>query len=509
MNDKRIFKKSSGHMGDNVIHIKKVKRIFILISVMLAMFLSAIEATIVSTAMPTIVGDLGGFSLYSWVFSAYLLTNAATVLIFGKLADIFGRKPIFLIGILIFLTGSTLSGFSSSMYFLIVARFIQGLGAGALMPVSTTIIGDIYNKVERAKIQGYLSSVWGVSAILGPLLGGFFVDVLDWRYVFWMNIPLGILAMLGVFFFLDEQLEKKDHKIDYAGAVWLFIAIGTLLFILVEGGVGVPWASSLMKLLIGVTITAFVLFFNQQRRAEEPMLPLEVWGYPMIRIANLASLTTGMILIGVSSYLPAFVQGVMGQSAIIAGFTLTTMSIGWPLASLVAGRLLLRIGYRKTSLIGAVSLVIGALLFYFLSPEKGPIWAGTGSFFIGIGLGMTSTAFIVGIQSAVGWEVRGIATATNMFMRSLGSALGVALLGGILNNQIKKYIMREGLDESVSIDAVNILLDPDQQSSFPEDILSLLKEGLTSGLHVIYAGLLFVAIVSLILIYFMPKKEEQ
>lgn len=496
-------------MGVKFIHTKGIKRPLILASVMLAMFIAAIEATIVATAMPTIVGELGGFSLYSWVFSAYLLTNAATILIFGKLADIFGRKPIFIIGILIFLTGSILAGFSTSMFILIIARFIQGLGAGALMPISTTIVGDIYNKVERAKIQGYLASVWGISAVSGPLLGGFFVDILDWRYVFWMNIPLGILAMLGIVFFLDEHIEKKKHKIDYAGAVWIFIAIGSLLFILVEGGVGILWNSPVMIVLICITIAAFILFFTRQRRATEPMMPLEVWKYPMIRMANFASLTTGMILIGVSSYLPAFVQGVMGQSAMIAGFTLTTMSIGWPLASIVAGRLLLVIGYRKTSLIGAVSLVIGALLFYFLTPEKGPIWAGTGSFFVGIGLGMTSTAFIVGIQSSVGWEIRGIATATNMFMRSLGSALGVALLGGILNNQIKDYIMKEGLEGSVSVDAANILLDPDQRSSLPEEAISVLKGGLTSGLHVIYAGLLLLAAVSFILIYLMPKKEDK
>lgn len=495
-------------MSDNVVHIPKIKRVFILISIMLAMFLSAIEATIVATAMPTIVGELGGFSLYSWVFSAYLLTNAATVLIFGKLADIFGRKPIFIIGVLVFLTGSILAGFSSSMTFLIITRLIQGLGAGALMPVSTTIIGDVYNKVERAKIQGYLSAVWGVSAVSGPLLGGFFVDVLDWRYVFWMNVPLGILAMLGILLFLDEQLEKETPEIDYAGAMWIFIAIGSLLFILVEGGVSILWDSFVMKVLIGITVTAFILFLRQQKHAEEPMMPLEVWQYPMIRMANLASLTTGMILIGVSSYLPAFVQGVMGESAIIAGFTLTTMSIGWPISSIVAGRLLLVIGYRKTSLIGGVSLIIGSILFYFLSPEKGPIWAGTGSFFIGIGMGMTSTAFIVGIQNSIGWETRGIATATNMFMKSLGSALGVAFLGGILNNHIKDYIIQEGLEETTSIDAVNILLDSDQQGLFPEGVLSILKEGLTSGLHVVYGGLLLLAIISFILIYFMPKGEE-
>src|SRR5699024_2320662 len=252
---------------------------------------------------------------------------------------------IFIIGVLIFLTGSTLSGFSTSIVMLIIARFIQGCGAGALMPIATTIVGDIYNKEERAKIQGYLSSVWGISAVSGPLLGGFFVDVLDWRFVFWMNIPLGFIAMLGIIFFLREDVQKTKQSIDYGGAIWIVLAVSALMFILVEGGISIQWDGTIMYLLILVSLSAFVLFFVQQKRATEPMMPFEVWKYRLITYANVTSLTTGMIMIGVSSYLPAFVQGVMRESATVAGFTLTTMSIGWPIASTIAGRLLLVIGY--------------------------------------------------------------------------------------------------------------------------------------------------------------------
>ena len=495
-------------MQTKKVHGKKLRRPFILASVMLGMFLSAIEATIVATAMPGIVADLGGFSLYSWVFSAYLLTNAATVLMFGKLSDIFGRKPIFVIGIFIFLAGSTLSGFSTSMVMLIIARCIQGFGAGAVMPIATTIVGDIYNKEERAKIQGYLSSVWGISAVTGPLLGGFFVEVLNWRYVFWMNIPLGILAMLGIIFFLHENIEKQKRSIDYIGSALMFIAVSALMFILVEGGVRIAWNSPLMIVLISVVVLGVILFLFQEKRAIAPMMPFSIWKYRVITVANLITLMTGMILLGVSSYLPAFVQGVMGQSAMIAGFTLTTMSIGWPLASMAAGRLLLLIGYRNTSLIGGVSLIIGALLFFMLTPDKGPVWAGAGSFFIGIGMGMTSTSFIVAIQSTVGWETRGIATAANMFMRTLGSALGAALLGGLLNGQIKADIERNGLASHVSVDSANKLLDPTQHTSLSAHAKEVLQEGLTSGLHLVYFGLLILAVVSVILIFFMPKHEQ-
>lgn len=486
---------------------QQLNRPLILASVMLGMFLAAIEGTIVATAIPSIVADLGGFSLYSWVFSAFLLTNAATVLVFGKLSDLFGRKPIFIIGTFIFLTGSTLSGFSTSMMMLIVFRFIQGVGAGALMPMAQTIVGDIYDKEERAKVQGYLGSVWGISAVSGPLLGGFFVDFLSWRYVFWMNIPLGILAVIGIWIFLREDITKKKQEIDYTGSILIVFAVCSLMFILVEGGVNIPWDSALMYILWGVTVAGFGLFLYQETKTSQPMMPFFIWRYPIIRTANFATLTTGMITLGVSSYLPAFVQGVMGYSATVAGFTLTTMSIGWPLASAIAGRLLLVIGYRRTSMIGGLSLIIGGILFFLLTPHKGPVWAGTGSFFIGIGMGMTQTTFIVSIQNAVHWEIRGIATASNMFMRSLGSALGAALLGGILNSRIQSYLTARGYGDEVDVDTANKILDPDLLESLPEKTKNLLQEGLTSGLHTVYIGLLVLCIVTFIFIMMMPKKK--
>lgn len=487
---------------------KQMKRPLVLFSVMLGMFLSAIEGTIVATAIPTIVADLGGFSLYSWVFSSYLLTSAATILVFGKLADIFGRKPIFIIGVIIFLIGSTLAGLSTSMFMLIISRFVQGVGAGALMPVATTIVGDIYTKSERAKIQGYLSAVWGISAVSGPLLGGLFVDILNWRYVFWMNLPLGILAMLGIWFFLHEQMENKEKKpIDYSGAILVVVCVSTLMYLLVEGGIGIDWNSFIVYILISVTFLSFVLFMIIQKRAEDPMMPLIIWKSRMVTVANIASLIAGMIIIGVSSYLPAFVQGVMGYSATVAGFTLTAMSIGWPIAATISGRLLLKVGYRVTSVSGGFFLIIGGLLFFLLTPEKGPLWAGIGSFFIGIGMGLTNTSFIVGIQNAVGWEIRGIATASNMFMRSLGSAIGAAYLGGLLNKGILKQIESHGLGGELTVDSTNLLLDPKEKVNLSSEIINVLENALTSGLHIVYLGIFILAVIGFIVICFIPKKE--
>ncbi|WP_173916631.1 MDR family MFS transporter [Halobacillus sp. Marseille-Q1614] len=482
-----------------------MKRGFVLGSIMLAMFLAAMEATIVSTAMPSIVADLGGFRFYSWVFSAYLLTNAATVLMFGKLSDKFGRKPIFMIGISLFLIGSVLAALSPSMAVLISARFVQGLGAGALMPIATTIVGDIYTKEERAKIQGYLSSVWGISAVAGPLIGGLFVDVLSWPYVFWINIPLGLLALFGILIFFKENKNRETNTVDIKGSLYLTLTVSVLMFILVEGGVRVPWTSLAMSALLGVVTVSLGLFIHSQRRTESPMIPLRLWSSPAIRYANLTSLTTGMILIGVSSYLPAFVQGVMEQSATVAGFTLTTMSIGWPIAATLAGRLLLRIGFRLTSIFGGLSLIIGALLFTMLSPEKGPLFAAAGSLFIGIGMGLSSTSFIVSIQQSVDWKIRGIATATNMFMRTLGSAVGAALFGGILNNRIQAKIEDANVDGDYTVDSVNLLLDENTRSELTETTMDVFKDGLTSGLHNVYIGLLILAIISLLLIFRLPR----
>ncbi|KMJ58450.1 MFS transporter [Bacillus sp. LL01] len=485
----------------------KTKRPFVLAAIMLAMFMAAIEATIVSTAMPAIAADLGGFSLYSWVFSSYLLMNAVTVLIYGKLSDLFGRKPILTFGIIVFLVGSLLCGMATSIEMLIVFRFIQGFGAGAVMPIASTIVGDMYTKEERAKIQGYLSSVWGISAILGPAIGGILVQYVSWRFVFWVNIPLGILAIIGLYLFLHEGVEKKKHSIDYAGAGLLFISVSSFMLVMVEGGVRWAWTSGPVLSLIALSALTFTLFVFQERRAKDPMMPFDIWQERSILIANTTSLTTGVMLIGISSFLPAFVQGVMERPPIVAGFTLTTMSIGWPIAAMIAGRLLLKIGFRTTSIIGGIALILGSIIFMTLSPDDGPVWAAFGSFIIGVGMGFSTTAFIVSIQSNVPWQKRGVATASNMFMRTLGSTIGAALLGGILNSRIQEHLRENGALEQFSLDSTTLLLNEDQRNQLSDSMRILLQEGLSSALHTVYLVVAGFAVVSFLLILLLPKKE--
>ncbi|WP_413301599.1 MDR family MFS transporter [Bacillus sp. 1P10SD] len=486
---------------------KQTKKPLVLASVMLAMFMGAIEATIVSTAMPAIVADLGGFTLYSWVFSAYLLMNSITVLIYGKLSDLFGRKPILTFGIIIFLLGSILCGFATSMKTLIIFRLIQGFGAGAVMPIATTIVGDIYTAEERAKIQGYLSSVWGISAITGPAVGGLLVQYVSWHYVFWINIPLGILSLVGLWMYLHENVEKKKHDIDYIGAALLTITISSLMFVLVEAGSHWEWGSWQIISLLVLSVLTLIAFVFQESRAIEPVMPFSIWKERSIFIANITSLTTGIMLIGISSFLPTFVQGVMEQTPIIAGFTLTTMSIGWPIASTLAGRMLISMGYRKTSLIGGVFLILGSFAFVTMSSSSGPIWAAVGSFFVGVGMGLTSTAFIVSIQSTVSWQQRGIATAANMFMRNLGNTIGAALLGGILNNRLNAYFSQK--DPSLVVDDTNILLKANERENLAGGVRRILQDGLTLSLHTVYYVVLTFAIISLILIIFIPKKKDE
>ncbi|MFC7392378.1 MDR family MFS transporter [Scopulibacillus cellulosilyticus] len=485
---------------------KTSRRPLVLTSIIMAMFMSAIEGTIVATAMPNIVGDLGGFSLYSWVFSGYLLMNALTILIYGKLADLFGRKPVIIFGIIIFLIGSLLAGLSSSMKMLILFRFIQGIGAGAIQPIATTIVGDIYTVQERSKIQGYLSSVWGISAIIGPALGGVFVQYFNWAWVFWMNLPLGVLAIIGISAFFHENLEKTSHKVDYKGSALLFIALSSLMIVFIEGGTAWGWTSLPVILLIALFLVCFIVFIFQEKRTEEPIVPLSIWKKPLIAVANSVNLTTGVIMIGLSSFLPAYVQVVMGEPAIVAGFTLTTMSIGWPIASTITGRLILKMGYRPLAIIGGVSLIIGGCFFLFLSPSKGPVWAGIGSFFIGIGMGMTTTVFIISIQNSVEWKVRGVATASNMFMRQMGNTVGAALLGGILNKRLQTFIENKGAENRLSVNSANAVLSGGT-NQFSHQALELLKQGLTLALHTVYIGVFVFAVISLILILVMPKQS--
>ena len=469
--------------------------------------MSAIEGTIVATAMPMIVSDLGGFSLYSWVFSAYLMMQAVTILIYGKLADLFGRKPVFIFGIVMFLIGSLLCGIAASMGMLIVFRLIQGFGAGAVAPIAATIVGDLYTVEERGKIQGYLSSVWGISAILGPLLGGVFVQYASWSWVFWVNIPIGVLALAGIVFFFHEEIQRKKQSVDYLGAFLLLIAVVAFMLVLIQGGTVWAWSSMQIVSLSSIAITFSLGFLFWELRFHEPMLPLRLWSAREMVLANLATFSANMIIIGVSTFLPAFVQGVSGHRPIVAGFTLTTMSIGWPIAAAIAGKMMANVRFRQIAAVGSFTLIIGTAVFMFVMPDLNPIWAGAASFIVGFGMGLASTTFIVAIQSSVDWGMRGIATANNMFMRMLGSAVGAALFGGILNNQMARYLQKHAafLDDALTKDVASLLINDPKKRILSEEALRLLQDGLAYGLHQVFICLFIIAIITFLFVLLMPR----
>ncbi len=472
----------------------ETRRPLVLAAVMAAMFMIAIEATIVSTAMPQIAGQLGDLHLYAWVFASFLLTQTATTVVFGKLSDLYGRRPVLLFGIAVFLLGSLLCGFAWSMPSLILFRLVQGVGAGAIQPVSLTVVGDLYPARERGRVQGYLASVWGISSVAGPLVGGLIIGHVSWPWIFWINLPIGVFAA-GLFFrFLHEGVERRSRQIDVLGAALFTAAIAALMIALTEAG---DSAEAALWPAVGFVVAA-ILFVLQERRAADPMLDIRLWMQRPIATANTATLLSGMTVIGLTAFLPMYVQGVLRQSPLIAGLTLTLMVLGWPIGATTAARSFVRFGLRPVLLVGAILLPLGATAFVALGPDTSPIVAACGSVVMGLGMGFLSTAAIVIIQDSVTWAQRGAATASNIFARNLGSTLGATALGAVLN-----YRLAHPSDgPAVSSDALRRLLDDPASLGAGGDAI---RDGLQHALHGTFLTVFAVASLTLVLSLLVPR----
>jgi EmrB/QacA subfamily drug resistance transporter len=414
----------------------------VLLSVMLSIGLVAIDSTILATAVPSIVRDLGAFSQFPWLFSVYLLAQAVTVPVYAKLADLVGRKPVMLVGIGLFVLGSLLCGLAWSMGVLIAFRVVQGIGAGAVQPMSMTIVGDIYSLEERAKVQGYVASVWALSAVVGPTLGGVFADYLSWRWIFFVNLPLGIAAYVMLARRFAERVERRRHRIDYTGSLLLTVGGILLLLALLEGGVRWAWDSPTSVVLLAVSAVLLAGFVLVEQRASEPVLPLWVFRRRVVLSAMLASLVVGVLMMGLSSYVPLYAQSVLGHGALVSGLALAAMTLGWPIAASNSGRLYLSVGFRATMLIGGVIGFAGTCMLLLVDTDSS-IWVlAAPCFVMGVGFGLVSSPSVIAAQSSVTWQHRGVATGSTMFARSVGSAVGVAVFGAIANGVVVSHLGR-------------------------------------------------------------------
>ncbi|MFC6010687.1 MDR family MFS transporter [Nocardia lasii] len=449
----------------------------ILASLMLATGLIALDSTIIATAVLTITDSLGGFAMFPWLFSLYLLAQAVTVPIYGKLADMVGRKPVILFGIVAFALGSLLCGLATSMVALIVFRAIQGIGAGAIQPMTMVIAGDLYTLTERARVQGYLAGVWASSAVLGPLLGGVFADHLSWRWIFLINLPLCAVAGWMLVRHFTESAVRGTQRIDYLGAVLLTVGAGGLILALLEGGQAWAWTSPVSLVLFAGSLAVLVAFTVTQARSANPILPLWIFTRRVVIASSTVSLIVGAVVLGLTSYVPTFAQGVLGTSALIAGLTVGGLSLGWPLAATLSGKLYLRCGFRVTAVIGGALVTVGCATTLWIGPQAGVWQVAASCFLIGAGMGLVASPTLIAAQASAPWHERGVVTSANMFARSLGSAVGVAVFGAIVNAGIR---------------------NPDHPTAGE----------LAHGIHLVFLAMLAMAVIMLIAAATMPGRAD-
>ena len=473
------------------------KRInLITLGIMLSLFLASMEGTVVATAMPSIVAQLGGLSIYSWVFSIYMLTSTTSVPIYGKLSDLYGRKIVYIVSMGLFLIGSVLCAQAQTMEQLILFRAVQGLGAGGVLPLAFIIIGEIFTLEQRARMQGFFSGVWGVSSVVGPLIGGFFVDQISWHWVFYINILPGFLAAGLVWFAWEDTLRVPGARVqvDFPGAALLTLGALALLLGLNELGTPFGWWS------LGFSMVMFAGLFWVERRAPDPILPLELFKDRIFNVSVIHGVFAGAAVFGSLSYVPLFIQAVLGTSATQAGITLTPMSLSWTIASIFGGNLLLRMGYRTLALTGMVVLTIGAFFMTRIDASTSQIAVMVYTGLMGVGMGLSVPAFLIAVQSSVRRQQLGVATSTLQFSRSIGGTLGVSVLGAFLSSNLAARLIQAGLDPNAI--SLNSLLDPLAHGSAAVD--GALRQALAATIAGMFLISFIAALIALVTTFFTP-----
>ncbi|MGW8888333.1 MFS transporter [Streptomyces sp. NPDC055749] len=478
-------------------------------ALMLGMALAAIDGTIVSTAVPQIVGDLGGFAVFSWLFSGYLLAVTVTLPVYGKLSDTFGRKPVLVAGIILFLVGSVLCAAAWNMAALIAFRVVQGLGGGALQGTVQTIAADLYPLKERPKIQARLSTVWATSAVAGPAVGGLLATYADWRWIFLINLPVGAVALWLVVRHLHEPARPRTGArlpIDWAGALAVFATGVLLLTALVQGGVAWPWLSAPSLGLLGASAALAALTVLIERRAADPIIPGWVWKRRTIASVNLALGAMGLLMVAPTVFLPTYAQSVLGLGPIAAGFVLSVMTLSWPVSAAFSNRVYNRIGFRFTAIIG-MSATLLILLAFPLLPYPGSAWQpALIMLLLGAALGLFQLPLIVGVQSTVGWSERGTTTASVLFCRQVGQSVGAALFGAVANGVLASRLADApvpGLPGD--LDAISHALgDPGSLSAAATDYL---RRAVDAAVDYVYIGAAGAAVLALLVLVFVAPRR--
>jgi EmrB/QacA subfamily drug resistance transporter len=503
-----------------------------LAGVLLAIFLGSLDQTIVGTSMPRIIADLGGFAHYTWVTTAYLVTSTVVLPITGKLTDMYGRKHFYTAGITVFILGSLLSGLSQTMTQIIIFRGLQGIGGGIMMANAFIVIGDLFPPAERGKYQGLISAVFGISAIIGPILGGFITDAFSWHWVFYINIPLGIgIIILFIFFFPNLRLGDLKHRIDYAGITALVFAIVPLLLALSWGGTEYPWASAPVIGMFALSAVAIILLPIIESRSDEPIIPLAIFRNPVVAVSIPIIFFTGFTMFGGIIFIPLYFQGVLGLSATASGSFLTPMLLGQVVGSFSSGQLLARAGghYRRQGAIGLATMALGLALLSRITPETSYAIAIVDIILVGFGLGVTLPLYTIAVQNAVSYNVLGAATSAVPFFRSIGGAVGLAIFGSVMTNRFAsdfaaklpetiKAIIPPQMLSSVTNSAQALLSFQiqdqlkalfsqfgQQGATFYEQTLQVLREALNSGLREIFVIALIVTVLVFIINLFLKE----
>lgn len=467
----------------------------VLTGLLIALFVSALSATVVATALPTIVGELGGQDQLAWVISATLLANTASVPLWGKMSDLYGRKPLFMLAILVFVVASALAGLSQNMTHLIGARALQGIGAGGIIALSQAIMADIVEPRERGRYTGYLGSSFALATLAGPLIGGFLVDSGDtgWRWCFYISVPVALVALLVVHRTLHLPHQHREAKVDYWGAATITGGVVALLLVLSLGGKQFAWMSSWTALLTAVAVLLIGAAVLIERRVAEPVLPPRLFGNRTVVLANVANFMTGMVMFGSVSYLPLYLQIVKGESATVSGMLILPLMFGLLVASTASGRAITRLGRWKVfPIVGMLAMAAGVFLLSLVHVDTALAYTGVFMAVLGLGIGLTFQVLILAVQNSVPRRDMGAATSAATFFRIMGGAVGVAVFGAILNNRLSAtlpdlFAQRHVTPPPGSLEDVSGLLgSPRELATLPGPVLDVIRESFTQALHWVF-----------------------